>query len=98
MLENLIKTKIWITINVDVSINIWKNMCAKKIIFGTLLHVTVKMVNTYKYVGSVIDDLVITRPGIMEETKNIFQQIFMKKSNLYKTKNVYILLAFLLVI
>ena len=57
-------------------------MCTKKIIFGTLLHATVQMVNTYKYVGSVIDDLVIMGPGIMEGTKNIFQQIFMKKSNL----------------
>ena len=45
MVENIIYIKNGITINAGVSAKIWKNMCAKKIIFGILLHVIVKMVN-----------------------------------------------------
>ena len=46
----------------------------KKIIFGFLLHVVVKMVN-------IIDDSAITCDEIIEETK-LFQKILMRKSNL----------------
>ena len=44
MVENVTRIKSRIKINVDVSAKIKKkNMCAKKIIFGILLHVPVKM-------------------------------------------------------
>ena len=46
MVENLTRIKSEITIYVDVNAKFWKNiMCAKKIIFGILLHVLVKMGN-----------------------------------------------------
>ena len=46
MVENVIKIKSEITINIGVSTKSQKNViCAKKIIFGILLHVVVKMVN-----------------------------------------------------
>ena len=46
MVENIIKTKSGITINVDVSIKFWKSiMCVIKVIFGILLHVDAKMAN-----------------------------------------------------
>ena len=63
IVENVTQIKGWITINVDLSVKIWKNIvCANKIIFGILLHVIVKMVNR-KYC------LVITYDEIIEETK-----------------------------
>ena len=44
LVENVIKIKSAIMVNVDVSV---KNvMHAKKIIFGILLHVVVKIINT----------------------------------------------------
>ena len=47
MEENVIQINVGITINVDVSV---KNaMYAKKIIFGILLHVVVKMEKISKY-------------------------------------------------
>ena len=46
MVENIIQIKSGITINVDVSVEIRKNIiCAKKIIFRILLHVVAKIVN-----------------------------------------------------
>ena len=46
MVENVIQNKSRISINVDVSTEIRENnMCAKKTIFGILVHVPVKMVN-----------------------------------------------------
>ena len=46
MAENLIQIISGITINVDVSVKIQKNiMCAIKIIFGILILVVAKMVN-----------------------------------------------------
>ena len=46
MVENVIKIKSEITITIGVSAKSQKNViCAKKIIFGILLHVVVKMVN-----------------------------------------------------
>ena len=48
MKENVIQINQWnqisgMTINVDVSV---KNICVKNIIFGIILHVVAKMVNT----------------------------------------------------
>ena len=46
MVKNVIQTKSETTINVDVSAKIKENiMCVKKIIFGILAHVLVKMLN-----------------------------------------------------
>ena len=46
MVENVTRLRSGITINVDVSTKVQKNiMWAKKIIIGILLHVLVKMVN-----------------------------------------------------
>ena len=46
MVEDVIKIKSEITINIGVIAKSQKNIiCAKKIIFGILLHVVVKMVN-----------------------------------------------------
>ena len=46
MLENLSQIKSGITINVDVNARIWENiMYARKVIFGVLVHVFVKLVN-----------------------------------------------------
>ena len=46
MVENLTQIKSGITVNVCVSVKFQTNMmCVKKIIFGILLHVAVKMVN-----------------------------------------------------
>ena len=51
MEENIIQINVGITINVDVSV---KNvMHVKRIIFGILLHVVVKM---DKYLASIMDD------------------------------------------
>ena len=46
MVKNVSQIKSETTINVGVGVKTWKNiMCAKKITFGILLHVFVKMVN-----------------------------------------------------
>ena len=45
MVETVTQIKSEITINVGASVEIQKNMCAKKIIFRILLHILVKMVN-----------------------------------------------------
>ena len=46
IVEDVIQIKSRITIKVDVSVKIQKNiMCVKKIIFGILLHVVEKMAN-----------------------------------------------------
>ena len=46
--ENVIQIKFGITINVGVSAKIQEKMCAKKAIFGILLHVVVKMADMQK--------------------------------------------------
>ena len=58
MEENVIQIKSEIMINVDSSV---KNIYVKKIIFGILLHA----------LASIIDDSVITRDEIIEETKPV---------------------------
>ena len=51
MVENVTQIKSWITINVNVSAKIKKNiMRTKKIIFGIQVHVLVKEVNTQKLI------------------------------------------------
>ena len=57
-------------INVDSSAEIEKIiMCAKKIIFGILLHVLVKMVKIQS--GSIINDSVITRDEIINAADSV---------------------------
>ena len=43
--RNVIHIKTGMTVNVDVSAKIKKNMCVKNIIFGILVHALVKMLN-----------------------------------------------------
>ena len=45
MVENVIQIKIGITINVDSSVKIRRNVCAQNIIFRIAVHVLVKTVN-----------------------------------------------------
>ena len=46
MVENVTQIKIGIAISVGVSVKVQKNIvCAKKIIFGTLIYVVAKLVN-----------------------------------------------------
>ena len=67
--ENVIQIKSGITINVDMSLKIKKTQdCAKKIIFGILLHVVAHC----KYKANIIDDSVITYDEITEMTKTVF--------------------------
>ena len=45
MVENVIQIESWITINVDVSVKIGKNIIyAKNFIFGILMHVVINVV------------------------------------------------------
>ena len=65
MVENVIQIKSGITINVGASVKILKNIvCAKKIIFGILLHVVEKM-------ESIIDNSVITCDEMINTTKTV---------------------------
>ena len=70
MQENLIQINCRITVNVNVSVKNFVYM--KKIIFGILLHVVVKM---QKYLASILNDTAITCDEIIEsndeETKTI---------------------------
>ena len=59
-------------------------MCAKKLIFGILLHVAVK---NGKYLASIIDDSVIMCNETIEETKTV-SKIFNNKKVTYKTKKI----------
>ena len=68
MAENVTQIKSGITINVGVSVKIWKNMCAKKIYFWNLATCSCE---NGKYVGSIIDDSVIMCDEIIKEAKNV---------------------------
>ena len=74
-----------------------KRMYVKKIIFGIVLHVVVKM---EKYLASVMDDSAIAHDEIIEsydEEAKTFPTNFNVKKVECKTQNFYILLAFLLI-
>ena len=81
MVENVIKIKSEITINIGVSAKSQKNViCAKKIIFGILLHVVVKMVN--------IEQVLLTSQLLGEMTlwrkqKLLLQKVIQKLSIFY---------------
>ena len=93
MVENVIQIKSGTRINVGANVKIKKNiMCAKKILFGILLHVVAK----------IIDDSVITCDGIINKTRTVGVKTvptnFNEKKVNCKTNNLYILLTFLLYI
>ena len=67
-------------INVDVSAK--KIRYGKKISFGILLHVVVKMV---KYLASIFDDDLMIRCDEIIKNEKLFQQILINKAT-YKTK------------
>ena len=91
--ENLIQITGGIMINVDPSV---KNvMYVKKIMFGILLNVIVKMENI-----SITDDSAITYDVIIEsydKEAEIVPTNFKEKKSTCKTQIFYILLAFLLI-
>ena len=92
MEENAIQINSGIMINVYVSV---KNfMQVKKIMFGILLHVIVKMENIWQVLW-MIQQLFVTKADD-EEIKTIPTNFNEKKATC-KTKNFYILLAFLLI-
>ena len=82
MVENTIQMKSGITINVDASVKIQKNiMRVNKIIFGILLQAVVKMANIQK---SIIDNSVITEAVAKshdEETKTAQTKTVPAKGN-----------------
>ena len=87
MREIVIQVNNGIAINVDVNVK-------KKIVLGILVHAIVKM----EYLASIIDDSEIASDEVIEsnveEIKTI-PTIFNEKIITYRTKNYYILLAFL---
>ena len=87
MKEIVIQVNNGIAINVDVNVK-------KKIVLGILVHAIVKM----EYLASIIDDSEIASDEVIEsnveEIKTI-PTIFNEKIITYRTKNYYILLAFL---
>ena len=90
--KNVIQINGGMMINVDVSVK--SVMYVKKIIFGILLHVAVKMEN----LASIMDDSAITCDEIIEsynEEAKIIPTNFNEKKATCKMQNVYILLAFL---
>ena len=92
MEENAIQINSGIMINVYVSV---KNfMHVKKIMFGILLHVIVKMENIWQVLW-MIQQLFVTKADD-EEIKTIPTNFNENKATC-KTKNFYILLAFLLI-
>ena len=74
---------------VNVNISEKNVMYVKKIKFGILLHVVVKM---EKYLASIMDDSAI----IYDEVKTTLTN-FDEKKAICKTQNLYILLTFLLI-
>ena len=100
MAENVTQIKSEITVNVVASVEIRKNMRAKKIIFGIPATCTCK---NGKYVGNIIGDSVITCDEIIEATKSTSTEIVPAKSISKKavptkviSTNFFILLVFLL--
>ena len=84
MVINVTQIKSGITIHLNVSVKPSKSiMLAKKIIFGILLHVLVK---NGKYLGSIIDDLVITCGETIKGTRTILTKITSSEST--STKSV----------
>ena len=95
--DNVIHINGGITMNVGVSV---KNvMYVKKIMFGILLHVVMKMKSIYQ-VLCIMNDSAIMCDEIIEsynkETKTILTNFNEKKAT-YKTQNFHILLPFLLI-
>ena len=81
-------------VNNGIAINVDVNVKKKKIVLGILVHAIVKM----EYLASIIDDSEIANDEVIEsnveEIKTI-PTIFNEKIITYRTKNYYILLAFL---
>ena len=87
MREIVIQVNNGIAINVDVNVK-------KKIVLGILVHAIVKM----EYLASIIDDSEIASDEVIESNVEEIKTIpttFNEKIITYRTKNYYILLAFL---
>ena len=80
MEENVIQINDGITVNVDVSV---KNvMYVKNIIFGTLVHVDVKIENIQEVLWMIQRSRVTKLQNNTMKKQKLFQQISMKQSNL----------------
>ena len=75
-------------INVDVSVKSF--LYVKNIMFGILLHVTVKI---GKYLASIMDEFTISRDKLLTHT--MANQILMKKGNLQNAKFLYFTFIFI---
>ena len=80
MEENVIQINDGITVNVDVSV---KNvMYVKNIMFGTLVHVDVKIENIQEVLWMIQRSRVTKLQNNTMKKQKLFQQISMKQSNL----------------
>ena len=92
MVENITQIKSGITINADASVKIRKNIIyAKK---DYIWNPATCCCENGKYLASIFDDSIITCDEIIETTE-ISPTNFNEKKVTCKTKNFYILLAFL---
>ena len=78
MIANVIQIESRTMINVDVSTNIQEKMCAKKVIFGILLHVVLKMVDMQKVLLT-IQWLCAMK---LKKQQNVFLRFLTKKVDL----------------
>ena len=100
MVEN-VKTQIQsgVTLNIDASRKIKKNMYVKKMIFRILAHVLVKTCENSKYLGIITSNSVIICDKITEVKKTVPTKTVPTKTTKTKAvpKKFYTLLAFLLI-
>ena len=95
MEENVTRINGRITINVDMSV---KNVvCVKKIIFGILLHVVVKMKNIELVLWMIQWLCVMKLQSRKTKKEKTISTNFNKKNSACKTQSFYILLVFLLI-
>ena len=95
MEENVTRINGRITINVDMSV---KNVvCVKKIIFGILLHVVVKMKNIELVLWMIQWLSVMKLQSRKTKKEKTISTNFNKKNSTCKTQSFYILLVFLLI-
>ena len=72
------------------------NVNEKKVIFGILLHVVVRMESIQEVLWMIQRLCVMKLYSHTTKKQKLFQQILMKKKKICETQNCYILLAFLL--
>ena len=100
MEENVIQINAGVTINNDASVFFFfkkkKGIYVKKIIFAILLHVVAKMVDIQQILWMILW-LGVMKLQRQTKKQKQFKQILIKKNATCETKNLYIVLAFLLI-